>query len=67
MERLPPLINILGLPFATLSPITLIPGNFPVITSSSVIAAGDIERNEEGLEKLFFGVPQLKIKINNSK
>ena len=63
IERLPPLINIFGLPFATLSPITLIPGNFPTITSNKVVAAGDIVKLDEGLDIALFFVPhEQKIK-----
>ena len=58
IERLPPLINIFGFPFATLSPITLIPGNLPTITSSRVVAAGEIDRPDEGFDILLFWVPQ---------
>ena len=61
-----PLIKIFGLPFATLSPITVIPGNLPTITSSRDVAAGEIEKPDEGFETLLFCVPQEqnKTKIN---
>ena len=62
IERLPPLINIFGLPFATLSPITLIPGNFPTITSNKVVAAGDIVKLDEGLDIALFLFHEQKIK-----
>ena len=58
MERLPPLINIFGFPLATLSPITLMPGNLPTITSRSVVAAGEIDKPAEGFDMLLFWVPQ---------
>ena len=64
IDRLPPLIRIFGLPFATLSPITLIPGNFPTITSNRVVAAGEIVKLAEGLDKLLFWVPHEQKTIN---
>ena len=66
IERLPPLIKIFGLPFATLSPITVIPGNLPTIISSRDVAAGEIEKPDEGFETLLFCVPQEQSKTIKS-
>ena len=68
MERLPPLISIFGFALEILSPITLIPGNLPTITSSNVVAAGEIDNFAEGLDILLFCVPhehKIKKKIKN--
>ena len=65
MDKLPPLIRILGFPFATLSPITVIPGNLPTITSKRDVAAGEIDKPDEGFEILLFCVPHEQNKINN--
>ena len=57
IDKLPPLISIFGFPFATLSPMTVIPGNLPTITSNRVVAAGEIVIVDEGLEILLLCVP----------
>ena len=57
-------MSIFGFPFATLSPITVIPGNLPEITSKSVVAAGEIVNPAEGLDILLFCVPHEQIVIS---
>ena len=51
----------------TLCPKTLTPGNLPTITSRIVVAAGDMDSLDEGIDKSLTLFPQEKINVKAIK